>query len=329
MSIVVYKCDVCDREIEILQNPKGLETVGRCVITDGCRGNLFETDTKQDFIRGKFPEAVTGLTDWTQRKILYNHTQSVATFQWRVEHDLGVNPSIQVFGERPTSENEVELIEIEPDSIIIEDENTLILNFSRTESGTAQCIARSSRPIVEGTRVDEVVVADVAPFQLTSSSRLSIATLDDSTIIDITLSFTTPDGSVTDLTYSVDDVPSILSPWVNFDKIFFHGNVYTVRSFDVISKIELTDGTIVDSSSVYIKNVATPSGGVVRAMNAEEIIILLSDDPYTIYDKQVKQFIDPTPIGIEQAAFSFYYDSNEIFGYDNLIETVFPHIREV
>ena len=84
MAIVVYKCDVCDREIEILQNPEGLETVGRCVITDGCRGNLYQIDTKQDFIRGKFPETVAGLTDWTQRKVLYDHTQSVATFQWRI-----------------------------------------------------------------------------------------------------------------------------------------------------------------------------------------------------------------------------------------------------
>jgi len=329
MAIVVYKCDVCDREIDILQNLKGLETVGRCVITDGCRGNLFEIATHKDFIRGTFPDAVSGLSDWTQRKILYNHTQSVATVQWRVEHNLGVNPSVQVFGERQSSGSEVELVEIEPDSIVIEDENILILNFSRTESGVAQCIARSSRPIIDDSRVVATVADGIEPFQLTSSSRLSIATLDDSTNIDVTLSFTTPNGDVTDLTYTVDDTPSIISPWSDFDKVLLHSKLYTVRSFDLISKVELTDGTIVDSSSVYIKNIKTSSDVAARAMTSEEVIILLADSPYAIYDKLTDQFIDPTPIGINEAAFSFYYANSEIFGYDNLIETIFPHIREV
>lgn len=329
MAIVVYKCNICDREIEILQNPKGLETVGRCIITDGCRGSLFEIDTKPNFIRGKFPDAVSGLTDWSQRKILYDHIQSVDAYQWRIEHDLGVNPSVQVFVERPIDNTRNELVEIEPDTITIENQNVVILDFSRAESGTAQCIARSSRPIIERSRIDDVVVAEVEAFQLTAKSRLTIATLDDSAIIDITLSFTTPSGTTTDLTYTIDDVPSILSPWVDFDKVLFHGKVYTIRSFDVISKVELTDGTIVDSSSVYIKNITTPSGGTVRPLNSEELIILLSNSPHTIYDKQVDRFIDPTEIGADQAAFSFYYANNELFGYDNLIEPIFPHIREL
>ena len=325
MAIVVYKCSVCDREVELLQNPDGLETVGRCIITDGCRGNLYQIDVKQDFIRGKFPDAVTGLTDWTQRKIIYDHTQTVATSQWRVEHNLGVNPSVQSFGERPSGDETI-LVEIEPDSIEIVDENVLLLNFSRTESGTAQCIARSSRPVVETVRVEEVTT-EVAPFQITATSELSIATLDDSTNIDITISFTTPDERVVDVTYTVDDAPALASPWSDTNKIYFHGKVYTIRSFNVISEVELTDGTVVDSSSFYFKNIDTGSGS--RTMTSEEVIVLLADDPYETYDKQVNTFVDPTLISSEQASFSFYYENGELFVYNNLIETVFPHIRQV
>ncbi|KKL11760.1 hypothetical protein LCGC14_2542580, partial [marine sediment metagenome] len=36
MAIVVYKCDLCQRKIELAQNKEGLEVTGRCIITDGC-----------------------------------------------------------------------------------------------------------------------------------------------------------------------------------------------------------------------------------------------------------------------------------------------------
>jgi len=327
MAIIVYKCSVCDREIEIIRNPVGLETVGRCTITDGCRGNLFQIDTKLDFIRGKFPEAVAGLTDWTQRQILYNHTQSVASTQWTVSHNLGVNPSVQVYGERPSGDETI-LIELVPDSIEIIDENNLLITLPRSESGTAQCIARSSRPIIDNVRVEEVVT-EIEPFQISASSEFTIATIDSSTNIDITISFSTPDGRVVDIVYTVDDVPAIDSPWSDTNKVYFHGKTYTTRSFDIISKVELTDGTVVDSSSFYIKSITTPSGDVARAMTSEEVIILLANDPYEVFDKQVDKFVDPTLIGVDEASFSFYYENGEFFVYDDLIETVFPHIREI
>jgi len=325
MAIIVYKCSVCDREIEIIRNPVGLETVGRCTITDGCRGNLFQIDTKLDFIRGKFPEAVAGLTDWTQRQILYNHTQSVASTQWTVSHNLGVNPSVQVYGERPSGDETI-LIELVPDSIEIIDENNLLITLPRSESGTAQCIARSSRPIIDNVRVEEVVT-EIEPFQISASSEFTIATIDSSTNIDITISFSTPDGRVVDIVYTVDDVPAIDSPWSDTNKVYFHGKTYTTRSFDIISKVELTDGTVVDSSSFYIKDINVGSGP--RALTSEELIILLANDPYEVFDKQVDKFVDPTLIGVDEASFSFYYENGEFFVYDDLIETVFPHIREI
>jgi len=325
MAVIVYKCSVCDREIELIRNPAGLETVGRCTITDGCRGTLFQIDTKLDFIRGKFPKAVAGLTDWTQRQVLYNHTQSVASTQWIVSHNLGVNPSVQVYGERPSGD-EVILVELVPDSIEIIDENNLLIKLPRAESGTAQCIGRSSRPVIDNVRVEEVVT-EIEPFQISASSEFTIATIDTTTNIDLTISFTTPDGRVVDVVYTVDDTPAIDSPWSDTNKIYFHGKTYTTRSIDIISKIELTDGTVVDSSSFYIKYIDVGSGN--RSLISEEVIILLANDPYEVLDKQVDKFVDPTLIGSDEASFSFYYENGEFFVYDDLIETVFPHIREI
>ena len=69
MAIVVYNCDTCKREVELPQNKEGLEVIQRCIITAGCRGKLYQTDLKLNHIRGKLPDSVIGLVDWSQREI--------------------------------------------------------------------------------------------------------------------------------------------------------------------------------------------------------------------------------------------------------------------
>ncbi len=325
MSIVVYKCPICDRTIDIVRNEQGLETVGRCIITDGCRGQLYQLSVKQDFSRGQFPSAVAGLTDWSQREILYNHIQSVEDSVWLITHNLGVNPSVQVHVDRPSGDTTV-LVEVEPDSIVIISENVLQVNLSRDESGIAQCIGRSSRPVIKNVRVEEETTT-ITPFQLSGNSEISIATLDSSTNNTFVFTFVTPDGRTIDLTYIVDDVPSIVSPGSTTDKVFFHGKSYTVRSFSGIDQVLITNGSVSDSSSFYIKTVDVGSGA--RPMLAEEVIFLLADSPYAETDRIDDRFIDPTVIGADEATFSFFYENGEFYAYDNLIETVFPNIRSI
>lgn len=322
MAIVIYKCPVCDRTIELPRNEKGLETVGRCVITDGCRGKLYQLDLKPDFTRGRYPDTVAGLTDWSQRMVLYNHTQSVSEAQWLITHNLGVNPSVQVFVEQ-TDET---LVEVEPVSIEIISENVVLVTLSREESGIAQCIGRNSKPVITNVRVEDEVT-EVAPFQLSGNSELTIATLDTSTNIDLVLTYTTPDGRVFDLTYTVDNIPSITSPWSDTDNVYFHGKTYVVRSFSGINQVSITNGSVSDSSSFYIKSIDVGSGA--RSLFNEEVIFLLADSPYSDVDKRTETFVDPTLIGADEASFSFYYEDTEFYVYDNLIESVYPPIRPV
>lgn len=325
MTVIVYKCPVCDRTIDKVQNEQGLETVGRCTITDGCRGKLYQLVVKQDFVRGEYPTAVAGLTDWSQRKVLYDHTQTVADSQWLIPHNLGVSPSIQVFIDTPV-EGGTELVETTPDSIVVVDENNVIINLSRNESGVAQCIGRNSKPVITNVRVEDDTT-ETAPFQFSGNSEITIATLDTTTNIDLVLSFITPDGRTVDLTYTIDDVPSITSPWSDTDKIFFHQKSYIVRSFSGINQVSITDGTVQDSSSFYIKSIDVGSGP--RSLFSEEVIFLLADSPYTEVDKSRTTFVDPTLIGADEASFSFFYENTEFWVYDNLIETVFPPIRSI
>ena len=97
MAIVVYKCDVCKRDIELEQNIKGLENIQRCTITHGCRGKLYQTKVLPDYVRGRLPDQVAGLDDWRQRTVLYNHEQTIESDSWLVNHNLGTFPSVSVF----------------------------------------------------------------------------------------------------------------------------------------------------------------------------------------------------------------------------------------
>ena len=148
MAVIKYRCTDCDREIELIERPQSLETIGRCIVTNKCRGNLYRTDRLEDYVVGRFPGDVTGLTNWIQRKVVYDHTQSIADSIWTVVHDLGVNPSVQVIVDREEVIDGVvtaTTIEIQPDTVTIIDENTLVLTFDRPESGIAQIVARSTR----------------------------------------------------------------------------------------------------------------------------------------------------------------------------------------
>ena len=64
MAVVQFLCDTCKRTIEIPQDPRKLEVIKRCVITEGCRGNLLQQRVFQNFVRGRPTEPVTGLEDW-------------------------------------------------------------------------------------------------------------------------------------------------------------------------------------------------------------------------------------------------------------------------
>ena len=146
MSIVVYRCDVCTREIELQKNPNGVETIQRCKITHGCRGKLYQVDVLPDYIRGSLPDNVTGLENWVQRRVLSDHTQSIERSEWTVTHNLGAFPSYSVFVDRPLVDDLEHREEITPTDVEIVDSNTLILKFDRNWSGIAQFVARASDP---------------------------------------------------------------------------------------------------------------------------------------------------------------------------------------
>lgn len=339
MAVIQYKCNVCKREIDLVENQKGLEVMNRCIITEGCRGELYRINRLEDFIRGQFPDRVPGLDDYTQRRVLYNHTQSIPSTEWFVEHNLGVAPSVQVLidiaaeSTADLSETPCALVSVEDNFIQVEitdfdvtitSPNTLTITFDDPRSGLAQMIARSSAPVV----FEESVEAETPVFQLTSTGSLLTIATRNSTIpqgssVDIEIDYIPP-GSLTPITktYTVPITTISDSPWNDFTNVLIQGKIYRVRSFDTFVS-EMSDGTIPDGSTFYFKSVNS------RDIDSREIIILLALSPYENVDKIKDRIIDVSTVTAQNASLSFFHTDRELFTFTPIILSTFPPLREV
>lgn len=330
MSIIRYKCDTCNREVELPQNPRGMEVIKRCTITEGCRGNLKFQALLENFVRGRPTLPSAGLDDWVQRKALVNHTQSVARDQWAIEHNMGVFPSVQVFIDAPTETNPDNQIEIIPDDIQLIDENNINLVFSRNVSGIAQLIARETDPDVFNTAV-AVTESSTVPFQVTANTQLTIANLvtkeaDPSFTISYQVEYFPPDSISIIIDYVADPTPQIESPWSGEDTVIIKGKVYRVRSFDILIP-QMTDGTIGSGSTLHITNVDFNDGNGFVPIIPGDAYLLLSNDPHTNFDKIEEQLIDPTSVTPTDNTFAFGLDQGEIITDPVVINTIYPPIR--
>jgi hypothetical protein len=350
MAVVRLKCTVCKREIEIPENRKGLEIVNNCIITDKCRGKLYRTERLQDYIRGKFPSRVAGLDDYTPRRVLYNHTQAVASTQWFVEHNLGVVPAVEVLI-NIAAESEDSLldtpcvlrsdvsnftqVETTDFTINITGSNTLTITFDDPVSGIAQCIARSSAPVVS----EEAIDMEVPTLQLTASgSELTIATLNEtipsSNTLHLTFVYDPPgDALPISYTYAVGSSPSTISPWTDLPPprtVLIEGNQYKVRSFNAFIP-EMANGTIPDGSSFYLSGIDDGTGNspLPREVSAEEIFILLALSPYEPVDKIVDNLVDLGAVDASNAQASFFHQDRELFAFETVLLSTFPPVREI
>ncbi len=343
MAIVVYRCNTCKREIELQRNQRGLETVGRCVITHGCRGNLYQVNLFPDYIRGTIPDPVTGLDDWKQRKVLHNHDQPIERDVWTIEHKMGVVPSVSVFVDRPIQDDPDNREEITPDDVRAISDNVLQLSFERPWSGIAQLVSKQSDPdLLRPT--ERIFVEEESPIQISTQGEISIATRIYPTdpvadlsgpVVTLLVEYNSTIGSVITELYSADNQPSLLSPWQGsaYDRIVINvksaRQPFTVRSFNGITT-EMTVGNIDTGSTFKFVGIdPTGSGSNFRDIQKGEVLILLASEPYGIVDKITDQYIDVADVTADNNPFGFFYNNGEFFAIPDIITNVFPAILNV
>ena len=339
MAIVVYKCDTCKREVELQRKPKGVETVGRCVITHGCRGKLYQTDLLEDFIRGSIPDPVVGLDDWHQRIVLYNHTQTLEREEWLIEHGMGIIPAVTALIEQEISGVGVTDIEITPDDTIIIDDDTIKLVFDRPRKGKAQLLSVQSDPDLLNPLI-RTTTETTEPIQISNLGEITIATRVEinqvpDPVVSMSLLFNTTDNFQIPELYAADDNPSLNSPWngSQFRQLIINvksrRQLYITRSFTGLTP-SFTTGVINSGSSFVFAGIdTTGTGDNIRDIETGEVLILLASRPYATVDKIFDQYIDVTDVTDTNNQFGFFYNNGEFFADVSIIQSVFPPITNV
>ncbi len=315
MAIVIYKCDLCQRKIELPQNKQGIEVTGQCIITDGCHGKLHQFDFIQDGIVGRLTPDVPGLDNFVPRRILFTHEQTLTAQTWRVIHDLNTEPSVQVFIFVVVNSNEV-LTETTPDAIITVSPNETLIQFSTGVKGVAQLISRSTSTFKE----EKDVVDPAATRQLTINSELTIATLSNDSVLTLSAQFFSPTTlqPTSLLLFEFDNTPDPISPWSGVNRVFIKGKLHEVRSTNVKTLLEGTG--IVDGSPFII----TQANFVPVIPNS--IFVLLSESPHTTFDREFNVIIDISSVTGSNLSQGFFKQGNELFVFQSTIEDIFPPV---
>jgi len=316
----VYQCDACSRKIRIPLNKYSFDTTGRCIITKGCLGELHKVLTKNEINNTTtIPPSLPGLTDWSQRRVFFSHTQPVENNIWTIEHNLANKPSVQVFITQLVDGEEV-LVETDQFTERVVDLNTIELTFARREKGLVQCLATASANTTNKDIGTSVV--STSSIVLTKNSELTIATLSDAPLVTFTIRYRSAavEGGIVDITYvDIDDQTSIDSPWVGTNKIFVGGKTYTVRSFNLRTQQNapqaFAEKQIANGTQFYFLDAST---------TPKENLILLGTSPFESVDKIVDQYIDIALIN--QAQPEIAYAGNEVYASPSIIRSTYPQI---
>lgn len=320
----VYECDVCKRRIRTPTNRYGLDIVQRCTITSGCQGKLHRVTALKDInSTPAFPPELVGVQDWFARNVLYTHQQPIRTATWIVQHNLQNVPILHTFVNRIVDGKEV-LVEQDPTIVETIDANTTRLIFASAESGQVQCVSPSTK---NTTNYDNTLAATPVTLstQLTSNTgEITIATLDSSGIVDVTLTFLS--APLTSITYSgVDNVPSIYSPWVGVGSVIVNGKRYTVRSFNLTqtspAPAYFTAGVIANGTAFYLSGINSTHVG------DNDVLFLLSNAPHTNVDRIYDHYVDAKFVSPTSSA--TFYDEGKGYVMSPVVKSTYPLILVV
>ena len=291
--------------------------MGKCIITESCHGDLVFQKILQSYKTGQATPLATGLEDWVQRRVLFTFDQTLKNTIWNVDHGLGVNPSVQTY----VFDEDGNLVEKDPESIVFNDPNNLTITFNDPEFGVAQCIARSTAPL--GGNVS-TVAPTTPPFQISTNGFLTIATPDLTNAATMTVQFLAPTTfapiAVATLPFSL--IPSISSPWGNVDTISISGLVYKVQTVDMA--VILSTLSLPDFAPFYITGVTT-----IAPVALGDVIILLGKTPFSQVDKDLTEILKASTVATAAAARNTYQDEGDMFVQPSLIQQIFPPIKYI
>ena len=172
--------------------------------------------------------------------------------------------------------------------------------------------------------------------QITANNELTIATrLDvvEPTLIQMELTYVTPNGEEFAIVYDIDDNPSNISPWVSANKVLIQGALYLVRSF---SPTSLGNDLIMNGSSVYVSGINHNAQGgnaqptdVITPLLSGQAFVLLADEPYQSVDRTNDTTVDLITFASRSATKQMLYNNGELLVTTNCLTKIHPPIRSL
>jgi hypothetical protein len=129
MSTIQYKCNVCKREVELLENQQGLTIIGRCTLTNGCMGKMQPLSRNPYNVRESFEyfdNELSELYEFNKRNKFFKHVQINANTIWRINHKLNNHPMVVVF---VNTSNGVEKVDNSSYNVTYVDSNNLTISL--------------------------------------------------------------------------------------------------------------------------------------------------------------------------------------------------------
>ena len=347
MATISCKCDTCKRQVEIVENPYGMSIIGRCTITNGCRGKLYQLDRNPNTARGANISKVPGIENYVPRKTFEQHTQSLANKRWVFEHGLGVLPATFVYTTDPTTGKYVQM-DINEYTVEPLNENTIYINFSTAQKGIAQCVARSSVPFKPDTfepDPDSVqvsangVITFGVPRYLTTSDLPPITNvilpldLCGQTTIKIEVEITRPNEEPMVCFESLENLIDVRSPWNGWGGTLVEARRdYCLRTAAILKlhafgSADLVEDDIPNGTRIRFLRIDYGTGRPVN-IPSRGLLMFLSNKPYEYVDKNRELIVDIGELAGSDNNYFTYMDG-ELFLSESLIESTYPMIERV
>lgn len=344
MATISYKCDTCKREIELVENKQGFTVVGKCVITEGCLGRLYRTGRNPNNVRESAPSFVEGMANYVPRRALHTHKQPLPSNVWEIEHNMGVLPA--VFAYATQTDGKLTLIDNSTYTVEPESKNKLNLKFNTRYTGVAQCVARSTVPIVpntlppadslfqvssDGIFTIAVPMYIVYTFGPNKGQSFNVCTSNKPVQLEIEVTRPNEESFV-----CFEDVPNVISnksPWSTWGEVIVGKRKnYCVRSLEILKmkvfgSANLRAEDIPDGTRIRITRIDY-GDGVRRPIHTRSLLSLLSKAPYQQADKIKDQLVDIGEMVGSNPDY-FVYMNGEFMVDNSLVETTYPDISRV
>lgn len=304
---VQYKCNVCNRTIDVPENKHGLDVFGNCIITKQCRGTLFFVKNTPTILRNVAPEP-TDDPDWVYTPQIVTFTQNNARSIWKFKHTLTAVPSLSVYIWSVDSNNKPLAVHLNDNQYTYTFDNQYLeLKFQTKFSGMVQCVVRNTTAILQQPKIDDTFI------KVTTNSLVSLAVhthnklfvANNTGIHNNALSILLNEVQV-DYDLGSNDPGQA---WGNINQVYMYGNIYDISSFRIL----------VDSAS------SVHNFSAYRYIGEDPMMYILLSDSIDFVDKVYNKAVNVFELNINNN----YIKNNELYISPSIVRDCYPHIKLV